>query len=393
MPFKNTTIWSDGLRWENDCKASKIRRVWSGFPVRLRPSLFCCAVAFLVVGGVLGLPFGCRAAPVSASGASVVPGSPYPPSMDIMQADGSGVSGMTLAAASTRTSREVSSGAAQKTGKKPKTTRKLGKIPSKAAKVKRSHSARPARKKAARTRPEQKARPPRSFIDVPEGHLSILVVGDSFAVGVGMGLETAFAGRSKVMTTEMGRVSSGLDSPGTYDWNRELKEALNHQRFDLVVVMLGANDAHNGPGTAAWGRQYQSKFSNFLRICSERHIRTLVVGLPPMKKTDFTQRVEVTNEAIKNASREFPNVCVYIDSFSRFSDGSGRFTDSIMVRGELKKVRAADGVHFTGTGYLLLSKMVAEEALRRLGAVLMDKVNGNWRVPYQRLRSQRMDFV
>jgi uncharacterized protein len=190
-------------------------------------------------------------------------------------------------------------------------------------------------------------------------------VGDSLAVGVGMTLDNAFGSRCKVLMRKMGKISTGLDSPRFYDWNSVLKEALERDHYDILVVMLGANDAHNSPGTAAWGRDYESKFSALLRIPAEKHVKTLVVGLPPMRKDDFCQRIRLANEAIRNAARLYPEACTYIDSFSRFADEDGNFTERIRWKGEWKTVRAGDGVHFTGTGYLLLSAIVADEALRR----------------------------
>lgn len=206
--------------------------------------------------------------------------------------------------------------------------------------------------------------PERSF--EPQGPgLSVLVVGDSLAVGVGMTLESAFQGHSRVTMKKMGKISTGLDSPRFYDWNSVLREALSREKYDVVVVMLGANDAHNSPGDSAWARRYEAKFSDLLKIPAEKQVRTVVVGLPPMRKDDFCQRVRLANEAIRNASSAHAQTCTYVDSFSRFADEDGNFTDRIRLRGEWRTVRAGDGVHFTGTGYQVLGRMVASEALQR----------------------------
>jgi uncharacterized protein len=277
-------------------------------------------------------------------------------------------SGLVHSASSTASARKEATATGKKQGPKQRNARKSGKIQNKTAKHKRYAPARPGKKKAGWARRDRMITSPRCP-DLPAGAcISVLVVGDSLAVGVGMTLDSAFEGRSKVITRKMGRISSGLDSPASYDWNRVLKEMLDREKFDLVVVVLGANDAHNGPGNPEWGRLYGAKFSEFLRIPAEKHVRTLVVGLPPMQKPDFSRRVQVVNEAIRNASQQFPQTCVYIDAFRRFSDEGGNFTDHIKVKGEWKKVRAEDGVHFTGTGYLLFSKMVADEVLRHSGA-------------------------
>lgn len=233
---------------------------------------------------------------------------------------------------------------------------------------KRPAPRRPGRRRAAPSR-QDPVEILQQYPTPPTGSsLSVLVVGDSLAVGVGMTMDSAFQGRGRVVMKKMGKVSTGLDSPRFYDWNSVLRDVLDREAFDVVVIMLGANDAHNSPGTSAWGRQYEAKFTELLRIPAEKRVKTLVVGLPPMRKEDFCQRVRIANEAIRNAARFFPETCAYIDSFSPFSDPEGKFTDRVLWKGEWKTVRAGDGVHFTGTGYLMLSRMVADEALRRARA-------------------------
>lgn len=229
---------------------------------------------------------------------------------------------------------------------------------------------RPGRKRATSAPREVLESPTLSPAPGTGPSLSVLVVGDSLAVGVGMTMDSAFQGRGRVAMKKMGKVSTGLDSPRFYDWNSVLRDVLDRESFDVVVIMLGANDAHNSPGTSAWGRQYEAKFTELLRIPAEKRVKTLVLGLPPMRKEDFCQRVRIANEAIRNATLHFPETCAYIDSFSPFSDSDGKFTERILWRGEWKTVRTGDGVHFTGTGYLLLSRMVAEEALRRSRAAM-----------------------
>lgn len=237
------------------------------------------------------------------------------------------------------------------------------KVRKKVEKNKRTASAHAGRRKHARVRRDWTPSPAPYPIGPPGTYLSVLVVGDSLAVGVGMTLDKVLQGRGNTVVRQMGKTSSGLESLGFYNWNGALKEALDRERFDLVVVVMGANDTHNASGTLAWGKLYESRFSEFLKIPAEKRIKTVVVGLPPMKAPDFCRRVQVANDAIRNASQLFPETCVYIDSFDYFADEGGNFTDYIKVNGEWKKVRAKDGVHFTGTGYLEISKMVVKDAV------------------------------
>ena len=271
-----------------------------------------------------------------------------------------------LAASSTESSRSAGTLSPAKTGRGQPPTAAPSAKPAKKLKKNKRHV--PAHAHGKRTATARRnllpPSPPLTPIGPPGTCFSVLVVGDSLAVGVGMTLDAALLGHGNVVVRKMGKISSGLDSPGFYDWNGALSDALNRERFDLVVILMGANDAHNAPGTADWGGFYESRFSEFLRIVAVKRVRALVVGLPPMKAEDFCRRVLVANHAIRNASQLFPETCVYVDSFSRFSDGRGNFVERIDVDGELKKVRAGDGVHFTGTGYLEFSRMLVNEAFR-----------------------------
>jgi len=223
---------------------------------------------------------------------------------------------------------------------------------------------RAAKKVSARPRRKNAAIPPKSALEPCEAATSILVVGDSLAVGLGMTLSNVFEGVCKVRVKPMGKVSSGLDSPAFYDWQQVLEKTLDAERFDLVVLMLGANDAHNSDGSQAWGWSYELKFTELLRIPMQKKITTIVVGLPPMRDSNFCERIKVTNIAIRNASALFPENCVYVDAFGQFADEHGDFTETMLTGGEWKKIRASDGVHFTGTGYALLSKTVVNAALQ-----------------------------
>jgi len=268
-----------------------------------------------------------------------------------------------LAAASANSSRKDGTVSGRKLEPKQSVREQPTNVRKKVEKKKRTVSVHPARKKHVRIRHDRTPSPAPGPIGPPGTSLSVLVVGDSLAVGVGMTLDRALQSQGKAVVRQMGRTSSGLESLGFYNWNGALREALDRERFDLVVVVMGANDSHNASGSLAWGKLYESRFSEFLKIPAEKRIRTVVVGLPPMKAPDFCRRVQVANDAIRNASHLFPETCVYIDSFNHFLDEGGNFTDYITVNGEWKKVRARDGVHFTGTGYLELSKMVARNAV------------------------------
>jgi len=186
----------------------------------------------------------------------------------------------------------------------------------------------------------------------------ILIVGDSFAVGLGMTLEQSLKHRGPVALASKGKVSSGLNSPKFYDWEKALGEFLDAEKPDALVVMLGGNDAKNGKGTPEWSRDFQAKAERFLSIAAGRGVPVAWVGLPPMREKTFSQKAWTANEAMRAACATSKG-CRFIDSWDIFADNSGNFSAKKPVAGKAVPLRGKDGVHFSPAGCKLLTDRIA----------------------------------
>ena len=77
----------------------------------------------------------------------------------------------------------------------------------------------------------------------PASPLRVLIVGDSVGLDLGQPLVNALGGFGDVTTYLDGRIDTGLSRPDYFNWPAELNVDLANQQPQLVVVMIGANDA------------------------------------------------------------------------------------------------------------------------------------------------------
>ena len=188
----------------------------------------------------------------------------------------------------------------------------------------------------------------------------ILIVGDSFAVGLGLTLKQSLAPRGPLNLASHGKVSSGLNSPQFYDWDKSLAQFLEDEPCDVLVVMLGGNDAKNGSGTPNWSQDFQDKAKRFLEIAAAHRVSTYWVGLPPMRDKAYSRRAETANAAMQAACTGAPS-CRFVDSWPLFADASGRFCAQKTIGGKKISLRGHDGVHLTMAGYKLLTDRLATD--------------------------------
>ena len=188
---------------------------------------------------------------------------------------------------------------------------------------------------------------------------SVMVVGDSFAVGVGMTMSNELKGMG-VSLQQRGKTSSGLNSPAFYNWQQQLSSFIQQDRPEVIVAMISGNDAHNGSGSDSWRQAYVQKARDFANIAVNSGVTLYFVGLPPMGKNGYSERANQANQALRDACSGVPG-CHYVDAWSLFSGDDGQFTRHKNFNGKVLTLRAKDGVHFTMTGYRLLSRHILDE--------------------------------
>lgn len=199
---------------------------------------------------------------------------------------------------------------------------------------------------------------------------SVLVVGDSLAIGLAKSFEQALKGyNDQIEFARVGKVSSGLAIPHLFDWEKKVQVLIDKHQPDLIIVMMGINDANNNIrvddrkailGTAAWPEAYQERVTRFLRIILDYDVPVYWVRLPVVRDEAMTGRIEIANDAAEKACNQFDQ-CHFIDTLNILTDDNGNYTNFKKdAQGYTIRIRAQDGIHFSSEGGDILSHYILE---------------------------------
>jgi uncharacterized protein len=209
----------------------------------------------------------------------------------------------------------------------------------------------------------------------PSNKLRVAVIGDSLSQGLGPAIER-WMNPGVVRVLSLGRPSTGLSREDYFNWRSGMRLIVEEFRPDLVFVMLGSNDAQaqitrDGAaipvGSADWVEGYRERAAELLREATRAGTHVVWVGIPIVKQRerwDFYRRV---NDIYRDTANADP-FGTFVDSWEPFEARDGGYTAFVRnERGGLVEVRAADGVHFTSTGYGFLGKMAIRAADEAFG--------------------------
>jgi len=194
----------------------------------------------------------------------------------------------------------------------------------------------------------------------------MLVVGDSLAIGLSLSLRRSVAEFDGMELFEEGKVSSGLANPKYYDWSRALRVFLDKYKPDVVVVMMGANDAKyininekpRAPGSTnkTWPEVFAMRLENLLSALQDKGIRNYWIGLPIMGDPAFAKQVQVMNGILKTECAKY-SASRFLDTWNLLTDAQGNYSTFLPNEKGVKiKVRANDKVHFTVAGGDILAQ-------------------------------------
>ena len=217
------------------------------------------------------------------------------------------------------------------------------------------------------TRPRTVA--PRRKI-TPADPLRLWIAGDSLAGSIGPSLGELTAKTGVVQPQYDSRISSGLLTPDFYDWPKHAEQQLALLDPEVVVFIIGTNDAN------VWS----DKLANEYRIRTEAMMRELVgskhrdvywVGAPVAQAKHLEAGVLEVNRIQREAAAAIAGV-TYVDAHAIFDDANGnyqtRFADQF---GRTQIMRAGDGVHFSVAGADLIS------------ADIYGLINAEWKITNQ----------
>jgi lysophospholipase L1-like esterase len=199
--------------------------------------------------------------------------------------------------------------------------------------------------------------------------LTLLSIGDSIGEDLGFGLGDVFSTDPAVHVIQEGVESTGLARSDYYNWPGTLEVDLARDHPQIVVVMLGANDAQalyiNGRylafNTPKWWQAYGARVGLVIDEGTAAGAHVMWVGLPPMGPGSTVPAwfLQQLNRIFLHEVRIHPGA-TYFPAAKVLATKSGKFTEYISVRGTLEQIRSTDGVHLLPPGYDLLARALVK---------------------------------
>jgi hypothetical protein len=240
---------------------------------------------------------------------------------------------------------------------------------------------------------------------------TIVVMGDSMADWLAYGLEDAVTDMPGLGIVRKHRTTSGLiryDTRADMDWARAAREILATEKPAAIVMMIGLNDRQAirvqpaGRGAAApppppqdqpkedaenpdiqiiapepprvangtyefhsdrWNELYIKRIDDTIAALKSKGVPVIWVGLPSMRGPKAMADSAYLNDLYR-ARAEKAGI-IYVDVWDGFVDEGGKFAaQGPDVEGQIRRLRANDGVHFTKPGARKLAHYVEREIRR-----------------------------
>ena len=197
--------------------------------------------------------------------------------------------------------------------------------------------------------------------------LQVLVLGDAIGGGLGAGLLRLGEASGRYDVTIRFNAESGLARPEVYDWAATVPKIVESYHYDIVVVMIGANDRQMiksgneryGFGSQGWITAYKRQADLLLDALSQSGARVYWVSLPPMANAGYDEAMKAVN-ALQRERVEARGM-TYVDITPALTKPDGSYTDSGPDdTGAMQKLRASDGVSFFKAGNNLMAKLVSD---------------------------------
>ena len=196
----------------------------------------------------------------------------------------------------------------------------------------------------------------------------VVVFGDSLGDGIWSGLYRAFKVDSNVEVIKRSRGSTGFTRRNRNNWNARVKGILKSDRVHVAVVMIGASDMQairqdrkwHKIGSDEWREIYGERVDQFVKTLKGSRVAIYWVGLPIMRSPKHNRDMQVLNEIYRE--KAFVNGIKFVDTWNGFADQFGRYNAfGPDLTGQMRRLRAQDGVHFTDKGYRKLAHFVERE--------------------------------
>jgi hypothetical protein len=193
----------------------------------------------------------------------------------------------------------------------------------------------------------------------------VLVLGDAIGGGLGAGLSRMAESSGDYDVSNRFNEESGLARPEVYDWPATVSKILGSNAYDVIVVVLGANDTQairqDGLrivfGSEPWAEAYAARVDRLLAELSASGARIIWVGPPPMREPDYDAAVRDI-AAIQRARVEARGL-TFIDMRPDLSGPGGVYADTGPDEtGTVRRLRGRDGISFYKAGNNRMGQIV-----------------------------------
>jgi uncharacterized protein len=211
----------------------------------------------------------------------------------------------------------------------------------------------------------------------PQHKLRMWIAGDSLVIVPGESLLRA-AGGSPVLDPVGpvdGRISTGLERPDVFNWFTHLRDVMEEDKPNAVVLMFGGNDDHDfmtglpkgvtiGPfDSPSWVAEYRRRVGGLMDTITRDGAFLVWIGLPITHDPAQTRRFDTINAIVQSEATKRPGRVTYLDTYFNFAGDDGGYAEYLTTdSGQLVKMRADDGVHFERAA----GDLIAREVLQRL---------------------------
>ena len=187
-------------------------------------------------------------------------------------------------------------------------------------------------------------------------------------------LQSDLAGTGVVNAALDGRESTGLTRPDYFNWPAELQADLKSTKPQVVVVMIGANDAQDflGPPdvpytSPQWNTLYAQRVAQFMQIAGSGGATVVWVGHAAHAEPR-PQRADVRHQRRRPApGGDGPPARQLRRTDKSLGTAQGGYTAFITnAAGQVVNVRTPDGTHLTPGGGQVVAQQVIGE-LQTLG--------------------------
>jgi hypothetical protein len=186
--------------------------------------------------------------------------------------------------------------------------------------------------------------------------LRLWIAGDSIAWSVGNGLGKQAAATGVVAPVYESRVSSGVSSPGFFDWPKRVAEELPRLNPEVVVFVMGTNDwmapqptPLDATGQPAWKGKYEAQVQALVDALARDGRILYWLGPPILRDPKQDAGAQAAAAVIKSVIAGNPDAH-FVDAHALLDAEDGTYTPTVDVDGKKVLVRSGDGVHLTPEG-------------------------------------------